>query len=245
MADNNVLISKLKEGDKGALEELVRSNMGLVRSVALRFRDRGSEYEDLVQIGSIGLLRAARSFDFSYGCMFSTYAVPLIIGEIRRFLRDDGMIKISRTLKSKGALAMREREKFLNTYTREPTVNELADACRMEKEELVLALEAASPVHSLSEAVGEDQNASLENFIADNENPLDTLTDNIALHEALAKLSPFQQKIVDLRYFKELSQQKTGQILGITQVKVSREEKKIMQTLRSELDCRFCDNQQK
>lgn len=232
LVDNNLLISKLKEGDKDALEELVRSNMGLVRSVALRFRDRGTEYEDLIQIGSIGLLRAARSFDFSYGCMFSTYAVPLIIGEIRRFLRDDGIIKISRTLKSKGALAMREREKFLSDNLREPTVLELAEICDMESEELILALEAVSPIHSLSESVGEDQSTTLENFIADNENALDSLTDKIALHEALAKLSPFQQRIVELRYFKELSQQKTGQILGITQVKVSREEKKILQTLK-------------
>ena len=232
MVDNNLLISKVRDGDSSALEELVKSNMGLVRSVAMRFRDRGTEYEDLIQIGSIGLLRAARSFDFSYGCMFSTYAVPLIIGEIRRFLRDDGILKISRTLKSKGAFAMREREKFISDNSREPT---LAEICHMESEELISALEAVSPIHSLSESIGEDGSTTLESFIADNENTLDTLTDSIALHEALSKLTPFQQRIVELRYFKELSQQKTGQILGITQVKVSREEKKILQTLRSYL----------
>ncbi len=235
MVDNNLLISKVRDGDSSALEELVKSNMGLVRSVAMRFRDRGTEYEDLIQIGSIGLLRAARSFDFSYGCMFSTYAVPLIIGEIRRFLRDDGILKISRTLKSKGAFAMREREKFISDNSREPTLFELAEICHMESEELISALEAVSPIHSLSESIGEDGSTTLESFIADNENTLDTLTDSIALHEALSKLTPFQQRIVELRYFKELSQQKTGQILGITQVKVSREEKKILQTLRSYL----------
>ena len=234
MTDNDLLISKLQEGDESALDEIVKSNMGLVRSIALRFRDRGTEYEDLVQIGSIGLMRAARSFDFSYGCMFSTYAVPLIIGEIRRFLRDDGMIKVSRTLKSHGAAAMRARENFISSQGRDPTVAELSQICGMSPDELIASMEAVSPVHSLSEAVG-DNSTSLENFIADSEDKIDSLTDNIALHEALSKLSVFQRQIVELRYFRELSQQKTGEILGITQVKVSREEKKILEILRKNL----------
>ena len=234
MTDNNLLISKLKEGDESALDEIVKSNMGLVRSIALRFRDRGTEYEDLVQIGSIGLMRAARSFDFSYGCMFSTYAVPLIIGEIRRFLRDDGMIKVSRSLKSQGAAAMRARENFISEQGRDPTVAELSQICGMTPDDLIASMEAVSPVHSLSETVG-DNSTSLENFIADNDNAIDSLTDNIALHEALSKLTKFQRQIVELRYFKELSQQKTGEILGITQVKVSREEKKILEILRKNL----------
>ena len=234
MTDNNLLISKLKEGDESALDEIVKSNMGLVRSIALRFRDRGTEYEDLVQIGSIGLMRAARSFDFSYGCMFSTYAVPLIIGEIRRFLRDDGMIKVSRSLKSQGAAAMRARENFISEQGRDPTVAELSQICGLKPDELIASMEAVSPVHSLSETVG-DNSTSLENFIADSDNAIDSLTDNIALHEALSKLTKFQQQIVELRYFKELSQQKTGDILGITQVKVSREEKKILEILRKNL----------
>ena len=234
MTDNNLLISKLKDGDESALDEIVKSNMGLVRSIALRFRDRGTEYEDLVQIGSIGLMRAARSFDFSYGCMFSTYAVPLIIGEIRRFLRDDGMIKVSRSLKSQGAAAMRARENFISEQGRDPTVAELSQICGMTPDDLIASMEAVSPVHSLSETVG-DNSTSLENFIADNDNAIDSLTDNIALHEALSKLTKFQRQIVELRYFKELSQQKTGEILGITQVKVSREEKKILEILRKNL----------
>lgn len=234
MADNNLLIAKLKDGDNSALDEIVSANMGLVRSIALRFRDRGTEYEDLVQIGSIGLMRAARSFDFSYGTMFSTYAVPLIIGEIRRFLRDDGMIKVSRSLKSKGAAAMRAREKFIAENGREPSIGELSGICGVTEEELVASVEAVSPIHSLSESVG-DNSTTLENFIADNDNAIDSLTDNIALHEALTALTPFQRQIVELRYFKELSQQKTGALLGITQVKVSREEKKILEILRKNL----------
>jgi len=234
LADNNLLIARLKEGDGSALEEIVNSNMGLVRSIALRFRDRGTDYEDLVQIGAIGLMRAARSFDFSYGTMFSTYAVPLIIGEIRRFLRDDGMIKVSRSLKSQGASAMRAREKFINDNGREPSLNELSQICKIPQNELVASVEAVSPVHSLSESVG-DNSTTLENFIADSDNAIDSLTDNIALHEALSCLTPFQKRIVELRYFRELSQQKTGALLGITQVKVSREEKKILEILRKNL----------
>ncbi len=234
--DNNLLIKRLSEGDESALDEIVSQNMGLVKSVALRFCGRGTEYEDLVQIGSIGLMRAARSFDFSFGCMFSTYAVPLIIGEIRRFLRDDGLIKVGRATKQAAGVIMRAREEFLAENQREPSVNELSEICKMSVEEIVYALDAAGPVRSLSECVGPDgDGASLEYFIADRENLLEKLTDSIALREAIATLSPRQQEIVNLRYFREMSQQQTGDALGITQVKVSREEKKIMELLRRAL----------
>ncbi|MBE6618699.1 MAG: sigma-70 family RNA polymerase sigma factor [Ruminococcaceae bacterium] len=234
--DNNTLIKKLSEGDESVLEEIVSQNMGLVKSIAIRFCGRGTDYEDLVQIGSIGLLRAARSFDFSFGCMFSTYAVPLIIGEIRRFLRDDGLIKVSRTTKQTAGALMRERESFIFEHQREPSVSELAERCQMSVEEVVYALDAAGPIRSLSESVGsEGDGASLEYFIADKDDLLEKLTDSIALREAISTLSVRQQEIVDLRYFKEMSQQQTGDALGITQVKVSREEKKIMEILRKAL----------
>lgn len=234
--DNNLLIKRLSEGDESALDEIVSQNMGLVKSVALRFCGRGTEYEDLVQIGAIGLMRAARSFDFSFGCMFSTYAVPLIIGEIRRFLRDDGLIKVGRATKQAAGVIMRAREEFLAENQREPSVKELSEICKMSVEEIVYALDASGPVRSLSECIGpEGDGASLEYFIADRENLLEKLTDSIALREAIATLSPRQQEIVKLRYFKEMSQQQTGDALGITQVKVSREEKKIMELLRRAL----------
>ena len=235
--DNNELIKKLSKGDESALDDIVTQNMGLVKSVALRFCGRGTEYEDLVQIGAIGLMRAARSFDFSFGCMFSTYAVPLIVGEIRRFLRDDGLIKVGRSVKQAAGVIMRAREKFLSESEREPSVKELADMCNMTIEEVAFALDAAGPVRSLSEPIGTDgdNNTSLEYFIADRENLLEKLTDSIALREAISTLSPRQQEIVRLRYFGELSQQQTGDALGITQVKVSREEKKIMELLRKAL----------
>lgn len=234
MNDNELLIKRLKAGDSSALDEIVAGNMGLVRSIAMRFLDRGTEYEDLIQIGCIGLMRAARSFDFSHGCMFSTYAVPLIIGEIRRFLRDDGMIKISRSLKAQGAAAMRAREQFLSEKGREPTLSELSAVCGIPESLLTSAIEAVSPVRSLSEAVGEGGSA-LENFISEPDNEIDIATDRIALREAISKLSEFQKRIIELRYFKELSQQKTGALLGITQVKVSREEKKILEILRKSM----------
>ena len=235
MADNDTLLRQIADGDEGALAQLVENNLGLVKSVALRFRDRGTEYEDLVQIGSIGLLRAARSFDFSFGCMFSTYAVPLIIGEIRRHLRDDGIIKVSRTIRTRAVHLMRERELFARREGREPTIGELCRLTGFTAEEIVTALDAAGPVRSLSETVGGEDGAPLENFIADPEAPLDRLTDHIALEQAIGRLSPDQQQIIRLRYFHRLSQQQVGNALGLSQVKVSREEKKILGMLREAL----------
>lgn len=231
MTDNLILLRKVADGDAAALDALVASNMGLVRCCASRFLGRGAEYEDLVQIGSIGLLRAARSFDPDHGCMFSTYAVPLIIGEIKRFLRDDGLIKVSRTLKSAGMNVMKQKELFLKQEGREPTLSEIASLCGIGVDEVVAALEATGPISSLSEPMGEDD-ATLETFLSSSPDPMENVTDRIALYEAIRALSPRRQKIVFLRFFKDLSQSDTGKILGITQVKVSREEKAILEELR-------------
>lgn len=232
--DNLALLQKLSEGDESVLEELMLSNMGLVRSCASRFVGRGVEYEDLVQIGSIGLLRAARAFRLDLGCMFSTYAVPLIIGEIKRFLRDDGMVKVSRRLKSTGLQVMKAAEAFGKEYGREPTLFEIAERVGLTPEEVAEALAATGPVSSLNESAGEDD-APLEYFLADKENPLESITDRIALAEAIKSLPPRRRQIVYLRFFKELSQSETGKALGISQVKVSREEKIILQELRKVL----------
>ncbi|MBR6769535.1 MAG: sigma-70 family RNA polymerase sigma factor [Clostridia bacterium] len=232
--DNLALLQKLSEGDESVLEELMLSNMGLVRSCASRFVGRGVEYEDLVQIGSIGLLRAARAFRLDLGCMFSTYAVPLIIGEIKRFLRDDGMVKVSRRLKSTGLQVMKTAEAFSKEYGREPTLFEIAERVGLTPEEVAEALAATGPVSSLNESAGEDD-APLEYFLADKENPLESITDRIALAEAIKSLPPRRSQIVYLRFFKELSQSETGKALGISQVKVSREEKIILQELRKVL----------
>ncbi len=233
---NLTLIKEAQAGDKTAMDELITGNMGLVKSIALRFRDRGVEYEDLVQLGTIGMIKAVRSFDFSYQTAFSTYAVPLIIGEIRRFLRDDGLIKVSRSIKRDGGQILRKKEEFMREHHREPTVSELSALCDLPVEELVYILEAVSPIHSLQEAVGgDDDGMTLGGLLCDKENAIEALTDRLALQEAIRKLPPIQRRILTLRYQKELSQQQTGDILGLTQVKVSREEKKIMAYLRSAL----------
>lgn len=233
--DNTELLQRLRDGDESALETIVIRNMGLVRSVARRFLDRGTEYEDLVQIGSVGLMRAARSFDFSYNTMFSTYAVPLIVGEIRRFLRDDGMIKVSRSVKAQGAAIMRMKEQFSSEHGRDPTLSELSELCDLPPEEIAQTLEAISPIHSLSERVGGEDGTTLEGLIADKEDVIDALTDKIALHEAIGRLTKRQQEIIRMRYFCDMSQQQTGDALGLTQVKISREEKKILEILRKAL----------
>jgi len=234
--NNLELIELSKNGDKRALEELVENNIGLVRSVASRFRDRGVEYDDLVQIGSIGIIKAIKSFDTSFGTAFSTYAVPMIIGEIKRFLRDDNIIKVSRDTKKRGINIMRVKEDFKQEYGREPHTSELAELTGLSREEIIYALDAISPVYSLQDGgtlnQGGDGENTLENFISDDNDEIEAATNSIAIREALDTLPTMQRELIILRYFKNLSQQQTAKILEITQVKVSREEKKIFQKLK-------------
>ncbi len=233
--ENFDLLHKIKQGDEHALQTLVEQNAGLVKKIALRFTGRGVDYEDLTQIGMIGMIKAARSFDFEFGTAFSTYAVPLIMGEIRRFLRDDGPIKVGRSTKQKGMLVMRAREEFLREHEREPKVSELAELTGLERDEVVDCMEAVAGVVSLNEPVGDDGGLTLESSLADDSCTLDKLTDRIALGEAIRRLPPLWRDIVHLRYFKDLSQIETGKRLGLTQVKISREEQKILLCLRKEL----------
>ncbi len=223
-----------REGGEDLEARLVELNLGLAASVAMRFRGRGPDQEDLVQIGSIGLLKAIRSFDPARGFAFSTYAVPLIIGEIRRFLRDDGAVKVSRGLKRTGALLMKEREKCLAERGEEPRMDELAKRLGITPQEAAAALEAASPVRSLTEAIGEDD-FSLEDVIPDREDGIGRMLEKLALTESIGRLPPLWRQIIALRYFREWSQQKTADALGLTQVKISREEKKIFAELRKML----------
>ena len=233
---NQELLVLAVNGDEGATERLIESNLGLVRSIALRFRDRGVEYEDLVQIGSIGMLKAIRSFDISKGTVFSTYAVPLIIGEIRRFIRDDGLIKVSRLYKQQSAILNKEREKYISEFGMEPKIEELAKRCGLSPQEAVVAMEATSSVSSFSTAlVGDDESFTLESTLCEEKSDIDLKLEHIALSEAISSLPVLWRKIVTLRYLKEYSQQATAKILGLTQVKVSREEKKIFEALRKQL----------
>ena len=234
--ENTKLLQKIKLDDPQAMQDLVEQNMGLVKKIALRFIGRGVEYEDLTQIGTIGMIKAAKSFDFEYGTAFSTYAVPLIMGEIRRFLRDDGPIKIGRSVKGRSVKIMRAREEFISKYEREPKISELQAMTEYTTDEIISALEASSGVISLSDPIIDD-NASMtvESTLTDDSDGLDKLTDKIALGEAIRQLPPLWRKIIKLRYFDELSQSETGKRLGLTQVKISREEQKILLYLRKEL----------
>lgn len=234
-ADNFSNLLRAQKGDAAALAELMETNAGLVRALAFRFRGRGAEYEDLVQIGSIGMLKAIRSFDVERGTAFSTYAVPLIVGEIRRFLRDDGLIKVGRRQKKLGASLLHARQQFITEQGREPQIHELAQQFGLTDAEAALALEALTPVHSISEPSGDDDNDfSLEKVLS-GEDPIERRTDQLALKEAIDALPELWRKILFYRYFREYSQQNTADALGLTQVKISREEKKIFAHLREAL----------
>ncbi len=232
--ENLMYLKRVKEGDSEAERKLMEINAGLVNGLAHRFKGRGVELEDLIQIGSIGMLKAIRSFDLSRGTAFSTYAVPLIIGEIRRFLRDDGIIKVSRNQKRLGAKLMRERELYMGQHGTEPTLRELAEICEVTPEEAAVAMDAAAPVHSLSEPIGDDD-LLLENVLPSGDDPLGKTVEQLALRETIRTLPPLWRKILLLRYFRDYSQQQTADALGLTQVKISREEKKIFTKLRDEL----------
>lgn len=233
--NNPALIAAAQAGDRRAADLLVRRNGGLVNHVAMRFLGRGQELEDLVQIGSIGLLKAIRSFDLSRGCAFSTYAVPLIFGEIRRYLRDDGPIKVSRTQKRLGAALAAERERCAAEGRGEVQLSELAARVGVSPEEAAAALDATAPVASLSDMLyNEESGPTLESRLSDEEESLRTF-DRLAISMAIEKLPELRRKIILLRYFRDYSQCETAAALGLTQVKVSREERRILDFLRTEL----------
>ncbi|MBQ2793408.1 MAG: sigma-70 family RNA polymerase sigma factor [Clostridia bacterium] len=227
---NPELIMRFREGDEEAGAALVELNLPLVYSIASRFYDRGRDPEELVECGTVGLCKAIKTFDPARGCAFSTYAVPLIFGEIRRFLRDDGMIKVSREEKRLSAILNRERER--RAQAGEPTdLASIAATVGIPITDAASAIFSEVPVKSLEEGIaGEDEGLTLGSVIADEE--AERGFDRIALFMAIEGLSPLHRRIVFLRYFRDLSQTETASILGITQVKVSREEKKIMEQLR-------------
>ena len=234
---NIELLTRAHAGDSAAEAALIEENVGLVRTVARRFLDRGTEYEDLVQIGTIGMLKAIRSFSLERGTAFSTYAVPLIVGEIRKHLRDDGPMKVSRIYKRQGVSLMHEKNRIQAEEGREPGMAELAERCNLTVEEAAISLDSISPVTSLSDYVYGEDSVTYEGVIADeeSENESERICDRIALAQCIGKLPPLWRKIVLMRYYRNMTQQQTAQALGLTQVKVSREEKKILAALREEL----------
>lgn len=233
--DKNLeLIRRYRNGEREAGEELAELNRPLVYRVASRFSERGADMDELVEIGTIGLVKAINTFDFSRECAFSTYAVPLIFGEIRRFLRDDGMIKVSRETKRISAILSAERERRLNAGD-DTGIASLASAVGISAHDAAVALFSASPVRSLDEAAydGEDS-VTLASTVSDEDEGIREF-DRLALRLAIEKLEKTARKIIILRYFKDFSQARTAKILGLTQVKISREEKKILEKLRKEL----------
>jgi RNA polymerase sporulation-specific sigma factor len=231
------LIAQAQEGDKFAKEKLVKHNMGLVKSVLRGFLNRGYDMEDLFQIGSIGLLKAIDKFDTSFDVKFSTYAVPMISGEIKRFLRDDGMLKVSRSLKQTANRVKYAQESLSKSFGREPTIQEIADELQIDREEIVMALESSYQPDYLYDVVHQEDSNPLRiiDKISLDEEQEDEIIDNIVLKEALSHLKERDRQIIILRYFKDKTQVEVAKLLGISQVQVSRIEKRIIEEIKSKL----------
>ncbi len=238
--DNKELLCLAKNGDKEARDELVRENTGLVWSIVRRFSNRGFESEDLFQIGCIGLIKAVDKFDNAFGVQFSTYAVPLIMGEIKRFMRDDGMVKVSRTVKENGWKIKKAFQVLYQRLGRDPTIEEIADETKLAKEEIALALEAGTEVESIYKPVYQKDGS--ETYLIDQINDRSQATDyvekminNMVLEQVIEELDEIEKSIIIMRYFQEKTQVEIAGKLGISQVQVSRMEKKILISLRKKI----------
>lgn len=228
------LITSAKNGDKDAKELLVESNLGLVYSIVRKFSGRGYESDDLFQIGCIGLIKAIDKFDFSFNVQFSTYAVPVIIGEIKRFLRDDGIVKVSRSLKELSAKSCAVREKLMRQLGREPTITEIAENLNQPVEDVVMALEAAAPPQSIY-AEPQDGGRQLLEMIDSGTDVEDNIVNKVALQQALGSFKARERQVIMLRYFSHKTQMQVAQMLGVSQVQVSRIEKKVLLEMREKL----------
>lgn len=237
MDRTTTLIEKSHQGDEEARAQLVQENAGLVWCVVKRFLHRGAEAEDLFQIGNIGLLKAIDKFDLSYEVKFSTYAVPMISGEIKRFLRDDGMIKVSRSLKELAYKSCACRERLQEDWGREPTITEIASELKVETEELLMAMDASSEIESLHKPIyqKEGQELRLMDKLPEQEEQEDRILDHMLLQELLTYLDKEERRLIYLRYFANQTQSQVGKELGISQVQVSRMEKKILKNLRERI----------
>ena len=228
------LIRQAKEGNKKAQEILVEENTGLIWSVVKRFQGRGYDKEDLFQIGSIGLLKCIDNFDLERKVKFSTYAVPLIMGEIKRFLRDDGLVKVSRSLKEASYKIKSEKEHYEKLYNREPTLKEIAATLDMDESDILMAMESGQDVCSLHQVIyqNEGDEIHLEDKLEQQSDLIEQTVDNIYIQELLQKLNEQERKLIELRYFQNQTQAVIAGIMGISQVQVSRMEKKILEKLR-------------
>ena len=231
------LIRLSQMGDTGARNRVITENVGLIWSIVRRFLGRGQEADDLFQIGCIGLMKAVDKFELSYDVKFSTYAVPMITGEIKRFLRDDGMIKVSRTLKETAGRVRKVQELLENEYGREPTLAELAASLQLAEEEIVLALDSSAEVESLNKTIyySDGSDIALMDKIAEEVDRNEQLVNHMALKKILSELDEREQSLIRMRFFEERTQTQVAEVLGVSQVQVSRMEKKLLLQLRSRL----------
>lgn len=231
------LIKNAQNGDEEAQDILVRSNIGLVASIAKKFLNRGYEYEDLFQLGSIGMIKAINNFNPEFNVKFSTYAVPMIMGEIKRFLRDDGIIKVSRNLKENSKKIKAIKERLSKEYGRDVTVEEVAKEMGISPEDVVLSLESTSRPGYLYETIHQDDGSPvlLIDKIGDDRDYGNEVVDRVALKDTLGTLEPRSRQVIMLRYFKDMTQNQIAKILGISQVQVSRIEKRVLKYLKERL----------
>ena len=236
--DNSELLPLAKAGDTEAMNRLIEANLPLVTSISKKFMNRGYDYEDIYQIGCMGLVKAINNFDDNYNVKFSPYAVPMIIGEIKRFLRDDGIIKVSRNVKSLAKKLHFDKEALTKKLNRDPSIEELAEFSGIDKEEILFALESSASMQYLYEVIHQDDGAPvlLIDKLSENAAEDKNLTEKIALKEALNSLDVKSRQIIVLRYFKDKAQIQVAKMLGISQVQVSRIEKKVLLEMRKQLD---------
>lgn len=238
MTETAVLIRRAQAGEKEAREVLIENNLGLVHHIVKRFLGRGYETEDLFQIGVIGLMKAVDKFNVSFEVKFSTYAVPLIAGEIKRFIRDDGMVKVSRTLKENGVRVKYAIERLNGRLGREPTMEEVAAEAALTVEEVVLAMEANTQVESIYKSVY--QNDGNEIYMVDqladeSADEQENVLNHLVVKQLLLELSEKEQQLIILRYYQDKTQTEVAKMLGISQVQVSRLEKKILLSMREKM----------
>ncbi|MGE5626534.1 MAG: RNA polymerase sporulation sigma factor SigF [Solirubrobacterales bacterium] len=234
---NIPLIEKSRQGDKEALNQLIELNIPLVSAISKKFLNRGYEYDDIFQIGCLGLVKAINNFDMKYNVRFSTYAVPMIMGEIKRFLRDDGIIKVSRSVKTTARKIHYDKEALSKKLNREPTIEELSDYTGVSSEEILFAMDSMSSMLYLQDTIHQDDGAPvlLIDKLGETGEEDHDMVDKIALKDALASLDAKSRQIIMLRYFKDKTQSQVAQMLGISQVQVSRIEKKVLKNMRAKL----------
>lgn len=237
MEETMALIERSHHGDKDAREQLVEENMGLVWSVVRRFTGRGTDTEDLFQIGAMGLLKAIDKFDLSFDVKFSTYAVPMIAGEIKRFLRDDGLVKVSRTLKENCWRIKRETQEFRLRTGREPTMEELSALTDLLPEEIAQALESSAEVESIYRTIPQKDGSEvcLLDRMESQGNGMQQLLNRVVLEQLLLELPDMERRLIIMRYMQDKTQSEVARVLGVSQVQVSRLEKRILRQMRDKL----------